>query len=110
MSISTESSVNYGTVSSSPPESIPENDVDMPKYSHDNDELSPLHTFVVILSLAGITFSASVSTGLLTLGLPTIANDLQIPDNLMIWCVRSGLNYRREVRRLSTNNLLDGNT
>jgi len=97
MSSSAGSSVNYGTVSSSPPpEAIPYNDIDVPKCSHKNDGLSPFHTFVVILSLAGITFSASASTGLLTLGLPTIAKDLQLPDNLMIWCVCNPFGFSGE--------------
>lgn len=40
---------------------------------------------IVITALSGITFVGSMSTGLLTIGLPTIARDLSLPDNLLLW-------------------------
>ncbi|KAJ5458603.1 hypothetical protein N7475_009991 [Penicillium sp. IBT 31633x] len=42
---------------------------------------------IVITALSGITFVGSMSTGLLTIGLPTIARDLSLPDNLLLWPV-----------------------
>lgn len=40
---------------------------------------------IIIASLTGITFASSMSTGLLTVGLPVIADDLNLPENLLLW-------------------------
>ena len=40
---------------------------------------------IITASLTGITFASSMSLGLLTVGLPVIANDLDLPANLLLW-------------------------
>lgn len=47
--------------------------------------LSRAQTAALILSLASVTFCASFSNGLLTVGLPSIAADLQLPSHLLLW-------------------------
>ncbi|KAK0623876.1 major facilitator superfamily domain-containing protein [Immersiella caudata] len=47
--------------------------------------LSGPQTAALILSLSLVTFSASFSNGLLTVGLPNIAADLQLPSHLLLW-------------------------
>ncbi|GFF61669.1 putative transporter [Aspergillus lentulus] len=47
--------------------------------------LSRAAATILICTLAGITFVGSMSTGLLTIGLPRMANDLHLPDNLLLW-------------------------
>lgn len=47
--------------------------------------LSKLRSTLIIASLTGITFSSSMSHGLLTVGLPYIAVDLRLPDHLLLW-------------------------
>lgn len=42
-------------------------------------------TVFVIATLTGITFASSMSTGILTIGLPRIAADMQLADNLLLW-------------------------
>jgi hypothetical protein len=39
----------------------------------------------VISILTGITFVGSMSTGLVTIALPTIARDLKLPSHLLLW-------------------------
>jgi MFS family permease len=46
---------------------------------------SRAQTAALILSLASVTFCASFSNGLLTVGLPNIAADLQLPSHLLLW-------------------------
>lgn len=48
-------------------------------------EQSMGQTVLLIATLTGITFASSISTGLLTIGLPRIAIDLQLADNLLLW-------------------------
>jgi hypothetical protein len=48
-------------------------------------ELSKAQTTLVIASLTGIYLSNSMSTGLFTIGLPRIAADLELADNLLLW-------------------------
>ena len=58
----------------------PENVVDAP-----NGGLSRTRAVILITTLTGITFVGSMSGGLLTIGLPWIAADLSLPDNLLLW-------------------------
>lgn len=51
--------------------------------------LSRWHTILVISNLTGIAFAGSMSTGLLTIGLPRIATDLTLSQNLLLWLVSS---------------------
>ena len=44
-----------------------------------------LQTCTIILSLSGVAFCSSVSTGLLTVCLPAIAKDLSLPEHLLLW-------------------------
>lgn len=48
-------------------------------------ELSMGETILLIATLTGITLASSISTGLLTIGLPRIAADLELADNLLLW-------------------------
>lgn len=48
-------------------------------------ELSKWQTFLLITTLSGITFASSMSTGLITIGLPVIAADLSLVENLLLW-------------------------
>jgi hypothetical protein len=54
--------------------------------------LSRGQTVLLITTLAGITFASSMSTGLFTIGLPVIAVDLALADNLLLWSVSSLVN------------------
>ena len=40
---------------------------------------------VVIVTLTAITATSSMSTGLVTIGIPRIAHDLQLPESLILW-------------------------
>lgn len=55
--------------------------------AHDAQDIALSRTRAVILitTLTGITFVGSMSSGLLTIGLPWIARDLHLPDNLLLW-------------------------
>ncbi|KAB8247329.1 hypothetical protein BDV35DRAFT_392102 [Aspergillus flavus] len=46
--------------------------------------LSRTRAVILITTLTGITFVGSMSTGLLTIGLPWIATDLGLPENLLL--------------------------
>ncbi|KAK5989466.1 MFS-type transporter 1 [Cladobotryum mycophilum] len=47
--------------------------------------LSLLQTCVVIFGLSGVAFCNSMTAGLLTVGLPVIAEDLDLPEHLLLW-------------------------
>ncbi|KAJ5513772.1 hypothetical protein N7463_003324 [Penicillium fimorum] len=47
--------------------------------------LSRSSAVILIITLSGIMFVGSMSGGLLTVGLPTIAKDLNLPNNLLFW-------------------------
>ena len=47
--------------------------------------LSRASAVILITTLSGITFVGSMSGGLLTVGLPTIAKDLDLANNLLLW-------------------------
>jgi hypothetical protein len=47
--------------------------------------LSKTETVLIIFTLTGITFANSMSTGLFTIGIPRIAVDIKLPENLLLW-------------------------
>ncbi|EGD90788.1 hypothetical protein H112_01367 [Trichophyton rubrum D6] len=47
--------------------------------------LSGARSTIIILGLTGVTFLSCVSNGLLVVGLPAIAYDLELPDHLLFW-------------------------
>lgn len=47
--------------------------------------LSRARSTIIILGLTGVTFLSCVSNGLLVVGLPEIAFDLELPDHLLFW-------------------------
>lgn len=49
--------------------------------------LSRTRASILITTLTGLTFVGSMSSGLLTIGLPWIAADLKLPDSLLLWYV-----------------------
>lgn len=51
--------------------------------------LSRTRASILITTLTGLTFVGSMSSGLLTIGLPWIAADLKLPDSLLLWYVLS---------------------
>ncbi|KAL8687547.1 MAG: hypothetical protein Q9218_006316 [Villophora microphyllina] len=53
--------------------------------SNDVREISKGRTAIVIAVLFGTTIVGSFSTGLLTVGLPRMAADLELADNLLLW-------------------------
>ncbi|KAJ5263921.1 major facilitator superfamily domain-containing protein [Penicillium angulare] len=53
--------------------------------SSPNQELSRTRAIILTTTLTGITFVGSMSSGLLTVCLPGIAADLNLPDNLLLW-------------------------
>ncbi|KAJ5728191.1 hypothetical protein N7493_004521 [Penicillium malachiteum] len=55
----------------------------------DAEELSRVRAFILVATLSGITFVGSMSGGLLTVCLPGIAKDLNLPDNLLL-CLANG--------------------
>ena len=48
-------------------------------------KLSRLRTIMIIFSLTAVTFTSSMSTGLVTIGIPRIADDLRLANNLILW-------------------------
>ena len=48
-------------------------------------ELSKGRTMTIIATLTGTTVVSSFSSGLLTVGLPKMAEDLGLPGNLLLW-------------------------
>ena len=49
------------------------------------NELSAARTAVVIATLTGTTVVSSFSNGLLTIALPRIAKDVNLPANVLLW-------------------------
>ena len=45
-------------------------------------------SIIVIAALTGVNFLSSMSTGLLTVGLPRMAVDVKLPANLLLWYER----------------------
>jgi hypothetical protein len=62
-----------------------ENDPGDGSSANQNLQLSRARAVILIATLTGITFVGSMSGGLLTVGLPSIATDLGLPDNLLLW-------------------------
>jgi hypothetical protein len=58
-------------------------------HTSDKDGVHNTHTrtrtFFIILNLAAITMNASVATGLITVGLPDITRNLELPEHLLLW-------------------------
>lgn len=50
-----------------------------------NEQLSKGRKVTIIGTLTGITTASSFSTGLLTVGLPRMAQDLNLASNLLLW-------------------------
>ena len=48
-------------------------------------DLSAARAAVVIATLTGTTVVSSFSNGLLTVGLPRMAKDVNLPANLLLW-------------------------
>lgn len=48
-------------------------------------ELSRARAVILVITLTGLTFIGSMSAGLLTVCLPGMAADLNLPDNLLLW-------------------------
>lgn len=40
---------------------------------------------LIIVTLSGLTLTSSMTTGLLTVGLPRMATDLSLSDSLLLW-------------------------
>ncbi|KAJ6171794.1 major facilitator superfamily domain-containing protein [Penicillium chermesinum] len=53
--------------------------------STDTSNMSRTRATILVTTLTGLTFVGSMSTGLLTIGLPWIAADLNLPDSLLLW-------------------------
>lgn len=53
----------------------------------DYPSLSKRRSAVVFLSLTGITTASSLTTGLLTVALPKMAEDLGLSQNILLWYV-----------------------
>ena len=53
--------------------------------TEDSGELSKGRAVTIIATLTGTTVVSSFSTGLLTVGLPKMALDLNLPPNLLLW-------------------------
>ena len=49
------------------------------------EPLSRWHAILLIANLTGITFVGSMSTGLLTVGIPRIADDVGLSQSLLLW-------------------------
>lgn len=47
--------------------------------------LSKQRTIIAIATLSAVSFLSSLSTGLLTIGLPRMAVDIGLPDYLIAW-------------------------
>ena len=48
-------------------------------------QASKARTIATIIALTAMTFTSSMSTGLITIGITRIAADLQLPSNLLLW-------------------------
>ena len=48
-------------------------------------KLSKLRTIMIIVSLTAVTFTSSMSTGLVTISIPRIARDLNLANHLILW-------------------------
>ena len=51
----------------------------------DANDLSTARAALTIATLTGITLVSSFSTGLLTVGLPRMAKDVDLPASLLLW-------------------------
>jgi hypothetical protein len=68
--------------------------LDMALAATSTSELSIWRTVLVVLvitTLAGLAFANSMSIGLITIGLPVIAADLDLAESLLLWLVAISL-------------------
>lgn len=49
------------------------------------DDLSKIRSVFIVITVAGISFTNSLGSGLLTVGLPRIAADVQLAEGLLLW-------------------------
>ena len=56
-------------------------------------------TAIIISTIAGVTMISSLLSGLVTISLPTMARDLDIPEALLLWYVtfRSGSDTTNDI-------------
>ena len=47
--------------------------------------LSHVKSALIIMIVSSMTFMTSLLGGMLTVGLPTIARDVNLPENLLLW-------------------------
>lgn len=47
--------------------------------------LSGIQRSAIVFTLSGVGFCASMSSGLITVCLPVIAKDVQLPEHLFLW-------------------------
>lgn len=52
-----------------------------------SSSLSMMRSAAIILTLSALSTVCSMNTGLVTIGIPLIASDLQISDGLILWLV-----------------------
>ena len=50
-----------------------------------HEDHGAVRSFFIIVSLTCITIASSAATGLLTVGLPEITENLALPENLLLW-------------------------
>jgi hypothetical protein len=68
-----------------------ENDPLLSSSDHGADlppEMSPVGAYLTIATLTVLTLVGSMSTGLLNISIPRIQEDLQLPEEFMLWYVR----------------------
>lgn len=53
--------------------------------AEDAPSYSIFRTSIIIAAIAGVTTTNSMTTGLLTVGLPKLAEDLNLPNHLLLW-------------------------
>ncbi|KAF9639941.1 integral membrane protein [Lasiodiplodia theobromae] len=50
-------------------------------------QLSLFRLGTIAAAITGVLVASSMTTGLITVALPTMAKDLEIPEHLLLWCV-----------------------
>lgn len=53
----------------------------------DAPQLSLLRLGTIAAAITGVLVASSMTTGLITVALPTMAKDLEIPEHLLLWYV-----------------------
>lgn len=92
--LTSDSTPGYGTIPTVAQNSedvstrlLDNRDEELSKNQEEDNHPAPalLQTCAIIISLSGISFSSTACTGLLTVCLPAIAQDLNLPDHLLLW-------------------------